>query len=165
MGLVRQIKDWIETLTGIFLFTLAKWCSLRSVYGRKFLFHAGLAGTVLYITLNWFAASGYSFMGHYVYCLEAVCLCLLPASSAITPSCFAYFAEIVLKVSLILAAPLAVYLTFVLESLRREQALLTPSAAFRAGNNDSEDLGATTGTPSSHYENKNLANYGRSGRL
>ncbi|KAG0057367.1 hypothetical protein BGZ89_001877 [Linnemannia elongata] len=91
IGMVRQLESRIVTISSVsLLLTLAKWCSLSDVYGRKVLFHIGLAGTAVYICLNWFAASRYNFLGYYVYYLEAVSFALMPAAAVLNPAIFAY---------------------------------------------------------------------------
>lgn len=72
------------------MLTLAKWCSLSDVYGRKFLFQAGMAGIALYITLNIFAATRFNVFGSNVYYLEAVVAGFLPLGQLINPAVFAY---------------------------------------------------------------------------
>ncbi|KAF9154703.1 hypothetical protein BG015_000158 [Linnemannia schmuckeri] len=95
IGMVRQLESRIVTISSVsLLLTLAKWCSLSDVYGRKLLFHIGLAGTAIYICLNWFAASRYNILGYYVYYLEAVSFTLIPAAAVLNPAIFAYCGKI-----------------------------------------------------------------------
>lgn len=84
----------LHYLNLLVLLTLAKWCSLSDVYGRKLLFHIGLGGTAIYICLNWFAASRYNFLGYYVFYLEAVSFALIPAAAVLNPAIFAYCGKI-----------------------------------------------------------------------
>jgi hypothetical protein len=72
------------------ILTLAKWCSLSDVYGRKFLFQAGTAGIALYISINIFAATRFNIFGSNVYYLEAVVAGFLPLGQLINPAVFAY---------------------------------------------------------------------------
>lgn len=81
------------------LLTLSKWCSLSDVYGRKVLFHIGLAGTAIYICLNLFAASRYNVLGYYLFYLEAVSFALIPASAVLNPAIFAYCGKAKCKVN------------------------------------------------------------------
>ncbi|KAG0291242.1 hypothetical protein BGZ96_005376 [Linnemannia gamsii] len=77
-------------MDSLVLLTLSKWCSLSDVYGRKVLFHIGLAGTAMYICLNLFAASRYNVLGYYLFYLEAVSFALIPAAAVLNPAIFAY---------------------------------------------------------------------------
>ncbi|KAF9122527.1 hypothetical protein BGW39_009692 [Mortierella sp. 14UC] len=75
------------------LLTLAKWCSLSDIYGRKLLFHIGLAGTAIFIMFSWFAASRYNLAGYYLYYLQALSFALFPAGAVLNPGIFAYLAD------------------------------------------------------------------------
>lgn len=74
----------------VVILTLAKWCSLSDVYGRKFLFQAGMAGIALYISINIFAATRFNVFGSNVYYLEAVIAGFMPLGQLINPAVFAY---------------------------------------------------------------------------
>ncbi|KAF8946058.1 hypothetical protein BGZ47_001383 [Haplosporangium gracile] len=101
IGMVRQLESRIVTISSVsLLLTLAKWCSLSDVYGRKLLFHIGPAGAVIYVCLNWFAASRYNILGYYVYYLEAVSFTLIPAGAVLNPAIFAYCGDTNLIVSM-----------------------------------------------------------------
>ncbi|KAF9146749.1 hypothetical protein BGX30_009531 [Mortierella sp. GBA39] len=89
--MVQQVESRIITISSVsLLLTLSKWCSLSDVYGRKLLIHIGLVGTVIFICLNWFAASRYNFLGYYVFYLEAVSFAMIPAAAVLNPAIFAY---------------------------------------------------------------------------
>ncbi|KAK3841722.1 MAG: major facilitator superfamily domain-containing protein [Linnemannia gamsii] len=183
MRMVRQIENRIWTITSIgSLFTLAKWCCMSDLYGRKFLMHAGLIGIALATALSLFAASSYNFLGYHVYYLEAVCLSIFPAASVIHPACFAYLADCtrkdrrgmgfgyiiicctvgailgtslstvipatidrtdLLRISLVWTVLLAVFLSFVPESIRKKRQAVSPSSSTTTAvftNNNNNDM-------------------------
>ncbi|KAG0376965.1 hypothetical protein BGX24_006947 [Mortierella sp. AD032] len=189
ISMVRQVETRVITISAIsLLLTLAKWCSLSDVYGRKLLFHIGLAGMAVYILVNWFAASRYNLAGYYVFYLQAFSFAMFPAGAVLNPGIFAYVADctpksqrgltmgyiivalslgsmagsaisdyilevtgdrtMVLRIPLILTALLAIYLTYVPESLRRKPASLNFLATNRI---DSEHETANTASSSTFW--------------
>ncbi|KAF9908311.1 hypothetical protein EC991_009955 [Linnemannia zychae] len=92
--MVRQVESRITVISSIcLLLTLAKWCSLSDVYGRKLLLHIGLAGMAIFIMINWFAASRYNFAGYYLYYLQGLSFAFFPAGAVLNPGIFAYIAD------------------------------------------------------------------------
>ncbi|OAQ34788.1 MFS general substrate transporter [Linnemannia elongata AG-77] len=191
IGMVWQLESRIVTISSVsLLLTLAKWCSLSDVYGRKVLFHIGLAGTAVYICLNWFAASRYNFLGYYVYYLEAVSFALMPAAAVLNPAIFAYCADctqksqraltigyiivalaigsmsgailmmhikettgdptLILRIALIIVALLAIYMSFVPESLRRKPIPL-PCLVPHRDESEHETEDTTSPPPRSYF--------------
>ncbi|KAF9908310.1 hypothetical protein EC991_009954 [Linnemannia zychae] len=95
LAIFSLIQGRIRTVTGICaILTLAKWCSVSDVYGRKFLFQAGMTGITLYILVNVFAASRFNVFGSNIYYLEALFGGLMPLGQLINPAVFGYTADI-----------------------------------------------------------------------
>ncbi|KAK5821710.1 major facilitator superfamily domain-containing protein [Linnemannia elongata] len=109
LSIISLLQSRIRTVTGIcVILTLAKWCSLSDVYGRKFLFQAGMAGIALYISINIFAATRFNVFGSSVYYLEAVVAGCMPMGQLINPAIFAYCADVVPRTGRSLALGLMV---------------------------------------------------------